>query len=312
MDNKSVIDDKKFWHAIEYLTNIEEKVNFNAVCFKLNITPFYLKSVLNFLNEVDFKIELLESGKDLILMPPENKPEFRISFSLSEWLMFQAHFPVMSTLFNKPFHNDFSETLSRLENQFSKSDLFTPLEVINFVNKNDFLKIKIDTIERGILLKHCLQIVFSKGNVIEVFPHKLIHLDSYLSIVGEDTSDNCLSNMKIGDIEEVSVSDSKYQATYCDFEVDSFISNLRSMSDNTIRLILRIHSESQIDLSPKHQFMDNSTVVMSPDGDKIWAATVELNEEILNWLYENQDVLSVASPIEVANLLKNWQKLKAS
>lgn len=312
MSKKSVIDDMKFWQAIDFLTNLDESTSFNGTCFKLNITPFYLKSIINFLTEVNFQIELKEDQEDITIIPPLDKPEFELKFSLSEWLMFQAHFPVMSSLFEKPYHSQFANTLSRLEDQFSQSDLFGPLNVIDYVNKNDFLKVKIETIEKAILLKNCLQLVLTKGKQIEVYPHKLIHLESYLSIVAEDTSDNCLSHLNLEEIETVILSDSKHSPVYSDFEVDGFITNLRSMSDNTVRLILRIHSESDIDLNPKYQFFDNSTVVMSPDGDKIWASTVEINEGVLNWLYENKDVLSVASPTEVAQILQNWQKNKAS
>ncbi len=312
MDNKSVIDDKKFWQAIEFLTKLNEKESFSGLCFKLNVTPFYLKSILNFLNEVNYHIELEQQGEDYLLSPPENPPQFEIKFSLSEWLMFQAHFPAMSSLFDKPYHNEFAKTLSRLEDDFQKSDLFGPLNVINHVNKSDYLKVKIETIEKAILLKSCMHIILAKGKILEVFPHKLIHLDSYLSIVGEDISDNCLSNLRVTELQDVTISETKYNPVYSDFEVDSFITSLRSMADNTVRLILRIHSESEINLNPKYQFLDNSTIVMSPDGDKIWAATVEINEDILNWLFENKDILSVAAPMEVADILKNWPKFKAA
>jgi hypothetical protein len=48
----------------------------------------------------------------------------------------------------------------------------------------------------------------------------------------------------------------------------------------------------------------------SSDGQLIWAATVNINAELLNWLYENREALTIIDPLDFREIFEDFCRQK--
>ena len=76
-------------------------------------------------------------------------------------------------------------------------------------------------------------------------------------------------------------------------EIDDFISGLRAIGENEIRLVLKICSKARFDANVKRQHFANQCMVTNPMGDFIWAASIEPSDGIYEW------VESLGSDVEI-------------
>lgn len=297
MRDSSILDQQKFWDIIKYLIQLDSKKSSDQICDDLEITKQQLNSFIHFLKEVDCQLET--TGEDEVneVYPAANLPSIQLEFSLLEWLQFQAHFPVIASQEGKPFHDDIREKFLKIEKDYKKNDMYLPLQTINKLYQdsstlqlvgsadNETKNKYVEIIEQAILTHSVLSIQM-KDKIIQVYPRKILYFDGDFNVFGEGIKDSSLLNISISQIERVEVIDKDWKEVFSQFELDEFVSSLRSMTDATSRLVLKIYSYENFNLNLDYQYFENPCVFSNAEGEYIWAATIEQNDKIFEWLYK--------------------------
>ena len=169
-------------------------------------------------------------------------------------------------------------------------------------SRSDLIK----SLEEAIEKKRALKIT-APPPPLKILPYRLVYLQGELSLVGEDMRTHQLLILGIGKIENIKAIKQKYQNNFSSFDIDQFIEANRKMSDQEYRLILRLSpSFMHIDLEPKFHFFGNPCLVSSAQGDFIWGASVELNEELLQWLADIKKYVHIIDPPEIKDALVEY------
>jgi hypothetical protein len=306
--NSEIMDNPKFWEILEGLSKQEESIGFKRLCQHYKITTSMLNSFLSFLNQVGYPIKREEVDGTLMVIPPTEQPKFTMHFNLFEWLAFQAHFPTIGECYEKPFAKPIVQLISAYEDQYKDSELFSPLTVLDAIADSSLdgsfsvadeqtpLKHHIELIEACLLEDRYLKLHLKGDKVIDVYPRKIVHLDGHLSLIGEDLSDCCIFNLFIKEITHIENLSVEYKKNFSNLEINEFINSIRVISENELRLILKIHDMTQINLEPSHLHMGTPTMVTNSDGDHIWAASVEPCEAVFEWIFTMGRSVEILDP----------------
>jgi hypothetical protein len=301
--SQSVVQKELFWNTLEYLMGLDHVKPLNEILTELSTTESALNTYLNFLSEVGYEYELETTNLGVKqLRPPEEKPQIQMSFNLLEWLKFQAHFPFLADAKDQPFHKTVQNKIAVVENNYNQYDLFEPLQTMDEIMKHQKLTLSlsdnlgcgelISYIEESILDQQVLSINLNDKNH-SIYPFSLVYLEGELSLIGESVSDRTLINLPLSQIDNVIDDTSLFKANYSRLEVNDFISNIRAISDQETRLVLKIHALANFENSIPRNFLGNPAMISNPSGDLIWGATVESNPEIFKWIY------SLGSDVEI-------------
>lgn len=306
MKKLSAIDEQKFWQVIKFLLELKEKTSFAHIEQHLELEKWELNTYLHFLQNLNYKFEVVSEDEKFIIPHQEENQNIKIEFSLLEWLQFQAHFPAISECEGKPFHKEFKKKLVELENEYQDFDLFNSIEVLDGIfqssalsivrDGNSSIKEVIAFLEEAVLDKEVVSISMQESKM-SIYPHKIIFLDGGLNLIAEDINDKSLVNIYIPQILNISDDEVKYKSAYSQIEVDDFIQSLRSMSENMTRLVLKIYANDQFSLNFNQKYFHNPCLFSNPDGDFIWAATLEPSEEIFKWLAELGSAVEILDPM---------------
>jgi len=308
MSSEQLLDEAKFWEIIKYLVELDYKKDFDQILDDLNITNRKLNSFISFLKEVNYHFDTENfDGEGKKLCPPDNKPLIKLEFNLLEWLQFQAHFPVLAQCNDRPYHSDIKSLLAKAENENGSHDLFTPAlalgEILeankpHIVGSNQLLQGEIISfIEESILEKNVLNLKYDNKNIM-IYPWKIVYLDGELSLIGEGLNDKCLINLSIESITNVFEEETPWKTVYSKIEVDDFIASIRAITDNEVRLVLKVYGRDNFDKSIPHHHLGKPCMFTNPNGDFIWAASIEPNEAIFEWLNELGGDIEILDPID--------------
>jgi hypothetical protein len=263
MTAQSLIDSAKFWKIVTYLIEMEEKFELENLTYKLEVSESELKSYVNFLRNLNYHIEFQMEEGHLYLVPPANKPLIKFEFNLLDWIKFQAHFPVLSKLESKPYHHSIKEKLSEVETSFKEHDLFESLNLLDEVagafkeQSGNVISLKDNInyiLEEATLLNKCLKVSLSNSSTIAFYPRKMVHIDGHLSLVGEGMHDKCLNHIEVSSICDAEITDSIWSPIYSLLEIDDFIASIRAISENEVRLILKVYAKDQVEINLKQDF----------------------------------------------------------
>jgi len=155
--------------------------------------------------------------------------------------------------------------------------------------------------------KKCL-LVLKNGKKVETLPHKIVYLEGELCLVGEEIGDSCLVTLSLSNISSIEDSQTpEHRGNYCSLEIDDFISAIRAVTELEERLVLKITDpSSELNLNPSHQYLGNPYVTSNALGEIIWAASVEKNEQLYEWLYELKGLAIVLDPDSIKEGLAEY------
>jgi predicted DNA-binding transcriptional regulator YafY len=151
----------------------------------------------------------------------------------------------------------------------------------------------LNQIEVAIDQKSVIELKSSDEKIYNLFPWRIVFLEGHLSLIAEDTYDHCLVVFSFQNMKGISSSDTSFNPRASLFEIDEFISAIRSMGDKETRLILKIHTPQNINLFPQYHFLGKPCMITNSNGDVIWAAYVEPCEDLYDWL------LSLGAEIDI-------------
>lgn len=256
MKNNQLLSEDKFWGVVNFLGKLESEVDARIPCSELALSLDQLKSFLNLFKSAGHEITLTE--QDGRLHPPKAKAQFNADFDLVDWLEFQAHYPALSPM-------DIFEHTS-LKEELGDEDI-TILE---------------RTIVESVSVHLTIRSNISKELV--VLPRKIVYVDEELCLVGERISDQSLVCINCDEIENIQSSEDYRESNFSQSEVHNFVSSMRSLGESSVRLVLKIFSYDKFQMNLEHQFFENPCVFTNHSGELIWAATVEPNNNIYEWL----------------------------
>ena len=124
----------------------------------------------------------------------------------------------------------------------------------------------------------------------------MLHLEGQLSLIGEDVQDRCLMVIPLKDVKNFEALNSHSRPRVTVFEIEEFITSVRSRGEKETRLILKIHDTESTNLFPDHHFLGKPCMITNPNGDLIWAAYVEPCEALFEWLISLGKKVEILDP----------------
>lgn len=297
----SLLEQESFWKVVKYLGNLQTPTSINTICRELELTQTELKHYTNFMQEVGFSFEWGESK----ITPQTFQKVFTIQLNLLEWIQFQAHFPTLSQCSNKPFHEDIKVKLIELENKNQDYDLFTPLSTLeqalipeqpNTIEIVESFGAKTtDQLQLSIFEKECVTVDYNQKSYT-VYPLKIVYFEGGLNLIAEHVSESILMNFDLPGVTKVQMENREYHPQYSPLEVEAFVSSLTAMHEKVVRLVLKITSHENFQINLNNAYFHNPCLFTNPEGDYIWAATLEPSPAVFEWLCELGRYVEILDP----------------
>ena len=296
-----MILDNSFWKFLVSLEELKERKEVSLLCSTLGIDEDMMESYCEFITR--FNIVVMKDEQ--FLYPLKEQAKIKIEFSLSEWLALQASLPKDNhAYYQQIMHNK----VQMAQMAYARFSLYKkPEDLIVEVSTFDHLKKKIDYM---VVHRSSMKIKFFAEKECDVFPHRLVFLDGTLCVVGENINDKTLVYFGVEDIKTVEDYATAYEPNLSQIEVSDFVCHLRLINGKEERLVLKIYSQDEQDLLPRHHFLGNPFVTMSTEGDMIWAATIEMCDDIFQWLYKMRDRVEVMDPGHIRKEFAHYCEMK--
>lgn len=302
MSDQQYILENSFWKFLVSLEELKERKEVILMCSSLSIDEETLENYCEFLAR--FKVAVMRDGH--FVYPLKEQCKIKMEFSLSEWLALQATIPKGDDAFY--FQQITQDKMRMAHKAYAQFSLYKKPEA--HISSGIFIENLKKKIDYDIVCRKSMKIKFFKGFECDVFPHRMVFLDGVLCVVGENTADKTLVYFGVEDIEDVENLTAFYEPNLSQIEVNEFIGHLRLINGQEERLVLKIYSQDQTELLPEHHFLGNPFVTSSTEGDMIWAATIEMCDDVYNWLYRMRDRVEVLDPGHIRKEFSHYCELK--
>lgn len=319
MNSNSKLLNDKFWKILATLDSLNQDVSLSELShhFGQKVSEEEILEVLTFMRKFDFPLKAHKKEGKTWLTFEGKKPRITMELSLAEWLSLQSHFPLLDTYKGKEIYNTLATRMKRIEARHPECDLYRVLEEEAEFNKVHKLIPKdkeqnLNDINESIVGGELLILKTGEQSRVEVYPHKIVFLDGVLSLIAEDTNDRCMVCIDFDNIESsLRVSDHHYKVNFVGQEVDDFIMAIRSITGNEERLVLRVSAPEKVNLKPQFHFLGSPYVTTNTEGEFIWAASVEVSEELFKWIESIKDEVEILDPQEVKEEFESYLANKA-
>lgn len=330
MTKKSLINNKQLWDAFCFIDQMDQAMELEKISEILRTPQKVIIEAIQFYQRYNAEVFLEKNGRTEVLYPPKDKVRINLNLSLSEWFALQSHFSILNRNNNQVTFSQLRNVICETEEKNSKFDLFDSLEKeevsldeVDLGNNlkddcelikesvNDEYEFSLNEFEQAIVNRSSLILNFFNNTAIKFFPIKLVVIDEELSVVGEEVNDHCLSYLPLKSIADFSIDTLNYNSRVDLNQVHSFVSGLRELSETKVRMVLKIFDDS-IDLTPPFQLIDRPYVAMTWEGNRIWGASVELNNELFEWLDTYGEKIEILDPFDLKEQFRSFlsQKLK--
>ena len=305
MSDQQYILEDSFWKFLVSLEDLQERKKMILFCSSLSIDEATLENYCQFLTR--FKMVVVKDEQ--YIYPLNEQCKIKMEFSLSQWLALQASIPKDNNTFY--FQQIVKNKINMAQNAHAQFSLYKKPE--EHILNGNFIENNIKKIDCSIIARNPIQINFLANKQCNVFPHRLVFIEGILCIIGENIEDKMLVYFGIEDIEDVQdleIFTNNYEPNLSQIEVNEFINHIRLINGQDERLVLKIYSQDQSELLPKYHFLGNPFVTSSAEGDLIWAATIEICDDVYNWLYKMSDKVEVLDPGHIRKEFSHFCELK--
>ena len=307
MSEQQMILNDTFWKFLVSLEELKEKKDKTLFCSLLGIDSETLVQFQEFL----CRFEVMFESDEAFIYPLKDRCRIKMEFSLSEWLALQASFQteVGEHSHLKYYYQQIIQNKMMISQKaFEQFNLYRkPVDVKVQLNDYENLKKKIDY---NICYRKTMNIHFFNNKECVVYPHRMVFLDGILCVVGESTHDKTLVYFGVEDIKEVGDIDLVYEPNLSQIEINDFITHHRLINGKEERIVLKIYSQYDTDLLPTHHFLGNPFVTTTSEGEMIWAATIEMCDDIFQWLYGMKERVEVLDPGHVRKDFAHYCEMK--
>lgn len=225
--------------------------------------------------------------------------QYMLPLSPSEWM--QLHHILQQIPSSQMIQNPVLNSLTRklTENGPIKvvMELLNQLELWD-QQLNESQQSIVQQLDQAVAKKTMVKINTLSGKCYHVFPCKILHLEGKLSMIAEDVQDHCLTVISVTELESCIELEEHGSPRVTNFEIEEFITAIRTMNEKETRLILKIHDPQSVNLFPDHHFLGKPCMITNPNGDLIWAAYVEPGEDLFEWLISLGQNVEVLDPVK--------------
>ena len=299
---ESVFFKDKFWKLLNFIESHQGQTFPTAyIENNLGILPTEMTDFLFFIGLFPIDIEVERKREELNLKIGHIET-IKFEMNFTEWLALQGHFPLIEGFNGKPFNTILKEKLRLIEEENANTSLFDIFSLEEKLKKSrrknpENLVSKIESIKEKKIFAF---LNLTDGKKVELYPHKLVHIDGSLNIVGEDLSDGCLIHISLGLIQSVSEFEkSQFSPKYSVHEINDFVQAIRSVSGSEERLVLKIRDQISQEFETGYHFMGDPYITSNMEGEMIWAASVEISDDLFEWLYQLGDSVEILDPTTV-------------
>lgn len=307
MSPHQLILENSFWKFLVSIEELKERKEIVLICSALAIDEEKLKTYCQFLTK--FEINIV--ADDHFIYPLKDPCRVKVEFNLSEWLSVEASLNALKEKGEQSyFHLILDSKYKSMQKTMNRSSLYEsdrPITRRSEFNRFHNFKKRIDF---HICHKKLMKLSFSNENECEIFPHRQVFLDGVLCVVGESIKDKALCYFAVEDISEIEDVDFQYEPNLSQIEINEFIGHLRLVNGKEERLVLKIYSQEEADLMPQHHYLGNPFVTSNTEGDMIWAATIEMCDDIFQWLYQMNDRVEILDPGHIRKEFAHYCELK--
>lgn len=304
MPKQNIILNDEFWKFLVSVEELKEKKDKKLFCALLGVNEVRLGEFQQFLNN----FEVLFESDDSYIYPLKEKYKIKMEFSFSEWLALQASLEIDKKDFVYYFQRIIQNKIMVVQTALKQFNLYKkPVETKVHLDLFENLKKKIDY---NICHKKTVKIHFYNKKETLIFAHRLVFLDGILCIIGECTIDKSLAYFGLEDISELVECDIQHEVNFSQIEINEFICHLRLVNGKEERLVLKVYGQNEADLFPSYHFLGNPFVTTNAEGDMIWAATIEMCDDIFSWLCSIKERAEVLDPGHIRKEFAHYCELK--
>lgn len=286
---QTLIESHRFWNLVDFFCEQNRAISFNEIKDIFDLPADVLMSVVNVLKRAGFDFELTQRQGDIEIQC-RKIPHIESQINVLDLVklvglkqkidMGNETYKAFSIL--EKMGRDNSEDLIRgfaeIEQRYGQY-----FDESNIVQLNKQNRKHIESLEKALLTHHVLQIMLKNLDDFTIYPHRIVHIEGELCLIGEDLEEGECIHWLVKDIVAVKELELNYKPLYSKIEVNDYLSSLRNISENEVRLILKVSGD--VDLQePQHHYFGNPVKVKKSGDSIIWAASVEPNEEIFEWL----------------------------
>ncbi len=216
--------------------------------------------------------------------------------SFGQWLALWVRAALFDSFKGKIFNRHLGKRWKHLEEVYPLSDL-EALLTCKISSKSSLAS----ALERAISKKTLLLLELRNGKRYTLFLHRLLIFNGSLGVLGEEVKSCSLLFFALESIQHCKpVSKNQtYRPNFTSREVERFIHAMREMEGTEERLVLRIKDPGKIDLDHPYHFLGAPYVTANREGEVIWAASVEISEELFHWLSSMREHIEIVDPWEL-------------
>jgi hypothetical protein len=287
-------DQKEIWKKFKILGEKQGSMRLKDLAREFNLPEEDTLSFLRQVFPVGIGVEIYHKdheqwvdfkGESVQYMLPLTPPEW---IALHDLLTREKKLPpILSSLKKKITENGPIKVVMEL---FSELELWDQ-------ELNEFQQDLVHKLDHAIEAKQRIGLQTNENKTYHVFPCKVLHLEGQLALIAEDFQDHCLLVIPVKDVKSYVENQTNSTPKVSVFELEEFITAIRSMSEKETRLILKIHDPQSTNLFPDHHFLGKPCMVTNPNGDLIWAAYVEPCEALYEWLISLGRKVEILDPV---------------
>ncbi len=286
----------EIWKKLMLLGHKEGSVRLNDLAQEMDLG---VEETLVFMRELfpeGTGVEVYHKNNECWLDFKSDSIQYMLPLSPAEWIhlyhILNSHItiesPVNYSLRKKVTDNGPTKVVMELLNQLEQWDQ----------SLTDTQQSMVNHLEESIAEKHLIELRTIDNKFYHLYPCRVLHLEGHLSLIAEDAEDHCLTVVPLKEVECFETLQKNMRVKVSVFEVEEFITAIRSMSEKETRLILKIHDPQSINLFPDHHFLGKPCMVTNPNGDLIWAAYVEPCESLYEWITTLGKNVEILDPIK--------------
>lgn len=290
----------KFWKLLSFIEgHPKQTYTSSEIAKELEIEDKELTDYFSFLGLFQLNVEIYKKNDEIKVSIGELK-KIKFDLSISEWLSLQGHFPLLEGFNGKQFNTLLKEKLHIIEENNIGTSLYDALEIENELHESRSensmsFSLVLEEINQS---QNIAELSLKEKKHVDIYPHKLVHIDGHLNIVGEEIGDGCLVHIPVNNIQSVLEKDKgDYSPKFSVHEINDFVMALRTVSGSEERLVLKV--ENQQEFETGYHFMADPYITTNMDGHVIWAASVEVSEELFEWLYQLGDQVEILDPTSI-------------
>lgn len=313
MLKKSILFENHFWEVFSLIGRIDEtEGNLEEILQEIPVSEKDLERIFEFIKNFDFDITLKEKQGKKFLSIPNHKEKIQFIFSFSDWLSIQYPLIEAEKTSKDYFRHYVHSKLQEIKTKYPGYELFNfpsgknyGLNFPELRNRlgEDFL----ERLENGLFNKEIFELTFKDGKTLKVLPKRVLYLENNLSLVAEEISERCLTYFGLVELKSLKSAENKrYKSNFTNLEVSDFIYQIRKINGNEVRVILKIKNGADVELNPPFHLMANPCLITNYEGEKIWAASVELSNEFFRWFYDHRDDFELIEPEFIKEKFKNF------